>query len=114
MTGKFELHLIVPPKLVGTIVELMDGEGIIVSMNPYVDKKSAPRRYLNGKKNKGISGIDAVIAILTDHKKLQYDKIGKLMQSKHNFAPSTASPVLSKMVKAKKIICEDGFYSLPK
>jgi len=37
MPTKFELRLIVPAKLVGTIVELVEGEGILVEMKPHHD-----------------------------------------------------------------------------
>lgn len=48
MTTRFELKLIVPAKLVGTIVELVEGEGILVSMTPHQNghhKRSGPRHH---------------------------------------------------------------------
>ena len=39
MATKFELRLIVPAKLVGTIVELVEGEGILVEMKPHNEVK---------------------------------------------------------------------------
>lgn len=116
MSAKFEMHLIVPPKLVGTIVELMEGEGVIVSMNPHNEKgKRNGPRYAGGKRNKGISGANAALAIIKESAKpLTYDKIGTLMASRHNFSVTSASPVLAKLVAAKKIIVRNGLYSLAK
>lgn len=42
MTTKFELRLIVPAKLVGTIVELVEGEGILISMTPSNQHRASP------------------------------------------------------------------------
>jgi hypothetical protein len=42
---KFELRLIVPAKLVGTIVELVEGEGILVEMKPHHENNRSKRRH---------------------------------------------------------------------
>lgn len=111
--SKFEMHLIVPAKLVGTIVELMEGEGVLVSMNPHNDKKK--QHYANGKKNKGISGSDAALEILSaSGKPMTYKQVGKLMASKYNFSESSASPALSVLAKSKKVIRKDDLYSIAK
>jgi hypothetical protein len=53
MATKFELRLIVPAKLVGTIVELVEGEGILVEMKPHHDNHKRkhnpyPRHHVTG------------------------------------------------------------------
>jgi hypothetical protein len=53
MATRFELRLIVPAKLVGTIVELVEGEGILVEMKPYHENTKRkhnpyPRHYEPG------------------------------------------------------------------
>lgn len=115
MTNLFEMHLIVPPKLVGTIVELMSDEGIIVTMNPYKNSKKQIKVYAGGKRNKGISGEEAVLTILKDAgKPMTHQQVGKLMASKFGFSANSSSPVLSRLAKGKKVIYKDKFYSVPK
>ena len=111
--GKFDMQLIVPTKLVGTIIELLEGEGVIVSMVPNNDKtkRGKNQRYADGKRNKGIAAPEAVLAILNESKvALTVPQIGKLMASKHNFAESSASSTVSRLRKEKKIKCVDGKY----
>lgn len=113
--GKFEMLLIAPANLVGDIVELMDGEGIVVAIKPYDDKKKNGKHYAGGKRNKGISGEAAAIEILkSSSKPMTSIQVGKLMKSKYGFAESSGSPVLSNLSKAKKVACKDRLYSLSK
>lgn len=115
-SGKFEMHLIVPTRLVGAIVELMDGEGVVVTMSPHVETKrtNSKSHYANGKKDKGISGPDAVREVMTQAGRPMLAKeVGRLLASKHGFAVGTASPVLSKFLAEGKVVRDDaGKYSL--
>ena len=108
--GKFEMKLIVPTKLVGAVVELMEGEGIIVHMAPFVEEnKTKPRKgsgqhYAGGKRDKGISGNEAVMAILKESKlALTAEQVGKKMAERWGFSANSASPVLSKLQADKKV-----------
>lgn len=116
MASKFEIHLVAPANLVGDIVELMDGEGVIVNIKPHDAKSNGTRHhYVGGKKNKGISGEAAALLILKEsNKPMTPTQVGKIMASKHNFAVSSASPVLSNLKIKKKVSYKDGSYSLVK
>lgn len=113
--SKFEIHLIAPVALVGDIVELMDGEGVVVAIKPYDESKPTRKSYVGGKKNKGISSENAVMNILKESSKaLNSIQIGKLMSSKYKFAESSAPPALSRLVAAKKVIRNNNLFTLAK
>jgi hypothetical protein len=98
------MHLIVPAKLVGTIVELMDGEGILVSMNPFKGDttKSKSYHYLGGKRLKGISGRDAVLeAVKQGHKTTE--RIARYLNTNYNFALKSTSPCLTHLERDGKL-----------
>lgn len=105
MATKFDVHVIVPAKLIGTLVELLEGEGCLVSMEPYVEKvgiKKPKFAYAGGKRNKGISGYDAVIEAI----KVGYrttEKIADHMVKEYGFAPTSASPAITHLKAAGRI-----------
>lgn len=116
---KFEMHLIVPIKLVGPIVELMAGEGVVVTMSQHVEKvhsrKKTRHSYANGMKDKGMLGNDAVLEIMTNEARpLATLEVGKLMATKHGFAESSASSYLSKLLREGKVTRDpsNGKYAL--
>jgi hypothetical protein len=114
-TGKFEMRLIVPTKLVGPIVELVEeGEGIIVTMTPHSETsgKKTPR-YVDGKRNKGISANELVLQTLVTGP-TTYEQLAQRFVDK-GFAKTSLSPTLSRLIKDKQVIeSSKGFFSLKK
>ena len=113
MTTKFEITLIAPAKLVGTIVELLNDEGCLVSMRPYVETdtpKKPLHRFHGGKRNKGISAANAVLEALDKNLRIP-DSIGNYIASNYGFAPNSASPALSRLLTEGRVHKEpDGSY----
>jgi hypothetical protein len=116
-TQKFAMRIEVPAKLVGTIIELLDGEGTIVSVEQMREKAPSSGRgsghhYAGGKKNKGISGEVLAIEILATAGRsgVAYKK-AEAMFADRGFAKTSASPNLSKAVKAGRArVVDNVFY----
>lgn len=67
MTDKYEMTMVVPAKLIGTIVEIIDKEGIKATIVP-ARESTVPKkrmRYAGGKRDKGILGTELAREILS-------------------------------------------------
>jgi hypothetical protein len=100
---KMLMHLIVPAALVGTIIELVSGEGIVVKVETHTDEKKV--RFANGKRNKGIKGDDLLLSLLKACA-MTSEAIEKAFIAK-GFARSSVSPTVSKLRNNKKIARND-------
>ena len=110
---KFKMHLIVPIKMVGTIIELIADEGILVSVEPVVEKGKT-FRYVGGKRNKGISGSELVLTSLRDHGGLMKVKELEAVFVGKGFSTNSVGPSVSKLVIEKKIKRDGNTYRLVK
>lgn len=101
MSDKFDVHLIVPANLVGTIVELMQGSGVLVSMTPHEGREARRKHfYRGGKRDKGISADDAILEYLRASAGLATLKqLSSYLSSKYSFADSSAGAAVSGMIK---------------
>jgi hypothetical protein len=93
---KYKVELIVPAKLFGTIMEVLEGCGVMVKAEPYVNgdaSRKLPRyngaggsRFANGQSNKGVKGNDLFLSLLpADMRTIEKEFINR------GFALSTAS-----------------------
>jgi hypothetical protein len=55
---KFDLHLIVPTKLVGPIVELLENDGVLIKIEPHHNTHKRPRK--GGEGSHGGKGVDLI------------------------------------------------------
>jgi hypothetical protein len=104
MTTKFELRLIVPAKLVGTIVELVEGEGILVSMTPSYAKpnhRSSPihRTHIPGLTADGL--MQEYLASLKSKEQFTNRDVEKVFKDR-GYSPKSASSRLSACVSKKQ------------
>jgi hypothetical protein len=94
---KYEMNLIVPVRLVGPIMELLDGEGVLVSTKPHDETMATGNkkvfRYAGGKKNKGISSEELIKQMLADGSKT--DKEMSFAFKRHGFADTSTAASLS-------------------
>lgn len=90
----FDMHITVPAKVIGNIIELLSGEGILVSISPKAElaPKQAQRRYVGGRRNKGISGIDVIIMALGSGHTAGLTSYF----ARHDFSVTSVSPSLTK------------------
>lgn len=99
MTTKFELILIVPAKLVGTIVELMEDSGVLVSMKPHNHTPKRVQRH----HEPGMTADDLMAQFIKAVKgQFTYKQVEEVFKAK-GFKPGTASSRLA-MAKSKKLI----------
>ena len=97
---KFELKLIVPAKLVGTIVELVEGEGILVEMKPYANQRHSP---IHRHHEPGITANDLMLEyIKAATKPFTVKDVEQVFKAK-GYAIGTVSSRLS-MAKTKKLV----------
>lgn len=113
----YELHLQVPTKLLTTILELIEGEGILVKMAvlPADEKRKPrkPRHYANGARLKGIDGRQLILKTLSSGPKSLTDVMSAFVT--HGFAPSSASSRLSQLrAKGEITRLADQKYALAK
>ena len=111
-TQRFRMHLEVPTNLVGPIIELVDNEGILVSVEPLKEKNTKKHFYTNGKRNKGVSGIDLLMGLLKDHKGgVVFEQLKKAFVEK-GFSETSVSPILSKLSADGKIVKVGNLWKL--
>jgi len=103
MTDKYMMHLVVPVRLVGDILQIMQGEGIMVKCEPYIETepstKPRSKYYVGGKKNKGIRGVD--LAIEAGKSGVRERADFKRIFTAKGFSPNSASACLSQL-------CDEG------
>ena len=105
---KYEIHVLVPPELVGTIVELLKDDRITVTrMRPLAEEKPRSTRhpYVGGKRDKGIKSTDLMHELLR-HGPQSIEIIERAFV-KRGFAVGTVSPTISRM-KAEGLVSLDG------
>lgn len=90
-------------KSAGLIEEVAMGTGATIDIHR-VDETPTPAkkrsfRFVNGKRNKGVMGIDLVRDTLTARPKVTRAQLMETF-TKHEFAPSSISSLLSKAVRA--------------
>ena len=119
VTDKYVMTLIVPARLVGTILDVLKGEGLMVKTEPYVEteQQQQPKkkefRYAGGKRNKGISGVD--LAIQSIQAGVKTDRgLMKAFVIK-GFSENSSGPVISRLLQEGRIgRNSDGSYSFIK
>jgi hypothetical protein len=79
-----------------------------------VQLKTRTHRFVNGVRNKGISGRDLALQVLGSAKRpFSYKELAETFQAK-GFAPNSVSPVLSILVAEKKAqALGAGLYAMP-
>jgi hypothetical protein len=98
----YHIHLRVPTRLVTTLLELVEREDITVLDSPFKEAAIAPSskrtpHYVNGKRNKGISGRDLVLASLkTSPSGLTDEELERIFTDR-GFSPNSAGPNTSKL-----------------
>src|SRR5580693_2555253 len=104
---KYNMHLVVPASLVGTIIEVLNDTGVLKSLEVIDEPTSdeAPKkqvRYAHGQRNKGIKGIDLVIQSLGRGSM----SVGALEAEfiKRGFSSSSLSPTLHILKSEGRII----------
>jgi hypothetical protein len=105
-----------------TVLSALDGAATLVSVTPTTtaaaEASPPPRapvaRYHNGTRDKGISGEDLVLKVLTECNGLaSFTKFAEAFKS-HGFAANSASPALSMACAANKVrALGGGQYALP-
>jgi hypothetical protein len=104
----------VPTKLLTPLIELVEGEGgVVIKLStdeaPQPTKKTC--RYMNGIRNKGISGEALILKTLTNGPVEQ--KVIETAFKDLNFASSTATSRLTKLRQEKKVQRRtDGLWEL--
>lgn len=107
MKKMFEVRIQTHAQLLPAFIELISGEATLVSVtevpaSPLTTKGKIRQRhhYTNAKKDKGISGEDLAIELLSNGP-MPYEKMA-LAFGARGFAPATASAILSIMKKEGK------------
>lgn len=96
----YKVTLRVPVKMLSTIMEVLDGEGVLISAVPDEGVEVAngakvrKNRYFGGRRSKGISGEELALQCLKDGPQTE-EAITPTFQS-HGFAVNSVSAVLSK------------------
>src|ERR1700692_788924 len=111
----FEVILHVSSKVLPHLLSTVAPECKLVSVKPITGETTVREpRYANGKRNKGISGRDLTLKLLGAEKRaFSYRELAEAVQS-HGFAANSVSPVLSNLVKEKKVkALGNGQYALP-
>ena len=96
MSDKYSIHVVVPTRLVGSVLELINGEGEVLHVEPFQappSRSKRSRRYLGGVKDKGVTGRALVLETLKD-KPASRDELIAAFKAK-GFAPSSCSSTLS-------------------
>lgn len=95
-----------------TILEAISGSARLVGVVP-VPEESEPEKernhgYANGKRNKGISGVDlAVETLRSANRVFTFTEVARVFQDR-GFAPNSASPSLTMAVKENRAIALGG------
>ena len=92
---------------VSTVLSALTGSSTLVSVAPTKEGADKPngytRNYAGGRRNKGITGYDLASQIFKDVKRVMtMSEVSQQFKS-HGFAPNSASPALSRLVKEQKI-----------
>lgn len=118
MNERFNVHICVTSSAkLATIMSVLDGEAKLISVEHIEEKskKGNGSRYLNGKKNKGISALDLILQTLKGGKATSRAELDKAF-AKVGFSPNSVRPSLSKAVADKYVKEVEGnkFVILPK
>ena len=103
----YKMELRVPASLVPTIFELLNDDGIVVTVEPVKDKV-ALRRHRHHTRNKqhtaGPTCQQLVLASLdaSMNKKLSHDQLNRIVVNA-GFAPTTLGPTISALIRSGDI-----------
>lgn len=98
----------VPAKLVGTVLQVLEGCGEM-SMEPHLpSQKEEPKKkaftYRGGRRYKGISAKDAIVkAIEAAGGGVTVDYLSKCLTKEYDFAPTSASAAVSELTKEGRV-----------
>ena len=99
---KFDMHIIVPAKMVGTIIELLAGEGILVSVKPQENQShSRVTKHHRATGSRIENGRTIILDALSSGPKT-FAVLESLFASKGR-ATNSVSPVLSGLTAANKV-----------
>jgi hypothetical protein len=113
---KYEIVIHCFSKELSTILPVLEGSCQIITLKQVGPDTPAARqrigpRYANGVRNKGISG-DALMLEILSKTPMSLKQISTVFKQR-GFAEKTASPILSKLTKAKKVTrMGSGSYTL--
>lgn len=87
----FDVHIVVPARMVGTIVELLNGEGLLISVSQQKSDETNPVKtkyvYTGGKRKKRVTG--QLLATWCVHKNLSKNETEKIFK-KYQHARSSS------------------------
>jgi hypothetical protein len=109
----FDMHLRVPHERVSTIIDVLEGACEVVMIEqctPALEEKKKVTHYMNGMRNKGISGEALLIELLKNGGKTKVELA--LGFAQRGFAKSSVSPMVSKAVQSGKVIMKDGIIAI--
>lgn len=94
-----------------TVLQVLEKSATLISVTPTTPNQTSEpptghkkvQHYVNGKRHKGISGIDLLIETLRAHSGIcTTDQLTKAFVDR-GFAVSSASPIVSELIKAGKL-----------
>lgn len=94
----------VPTRLISTILELVEGEGIAATVDGKQQQKEMKRHYVNGRRNKGITGRDLVLRSLDENDGRVMVKALEKIFTNHGFAAASYSSVVTNLEKQEKLV----------
>jgi hypothetical protein len=97
----FKVLLSVPGDNLTTVLEVIKGNASIISINANDEPKTKKKmRYANGKRDKGITGEELALQILTRNKDMKFTLMSTIRSEFVNkgFAPTSASAAISTLV----------------
>jgi len=109
----YDLCIRVPAAKLGTILELLEEEGEVLSIVLTREHHKKPVRWANGSRNKGITGADLVLELV--QKSTITAAYARRVFIERGFAPNSSAAALSHLVGLGKIKRDvNGTFSLAK
>jgi hypothetical protein len=106
MTTVYLVTLHVGEKELPTILGAIAGSAKLVSVTPTEEAKAPVKKdqhYVDNKRNKGISGEELALQVLSREPRAFHIKELEAAFDKHRFSPTSVPPVLNRLVTDEKI-----------
>lgn len=107
MATIYAVLLHVDEKQLPTVLGVLAGNAKLVSVTPTeeakAEKKKKQQHYVDGKRDKGISGEDLLLqAIAKEQRAFTIKELEEVFLA-HRFSGNSVSPVLNRLIQAEKI-----------
>lgn len=103
----YSVLLHVPESQLTTVLDVVRVPTVLVSVTPTEESRNSPMphvsRFRNGKRNKGITGVQLAEKYATETKRVFAGTELRDVFVQHGFAENSYSPCLNRLVKAGKI-----------